>query len=212
MKHLAIAVMALPMIAASVFGAIGETPRQFEPRRADYVHEAYGGYTMSWYGKQVTHNGWFKHGTAEGETFWFNDHHAMTENDFRFFLSPYRWCSAGQWNVNKNNSYKQLFHNGQLMYYVFYFPQTNELSIWSMRGWAMFSTVAQQQATPEPQATPYLTPAPAESPVPYHVYGDEPTPDPQSSPDLSSLAPAASSTPEPQATAPAQRDCTLDRN
>ena len=61
--------MALAMITASVFGSIGETPRQFEPRKADVSIEHDEGVFMSWRGSSLVHSGFFHKGQAIMEGF-----------------------------------------------------------------------------------------------------------------------------------------------
>src|SRR5262245_59517878 len=52
----------LLVVTSQAIGAIGETPKQMEPRKPDYVLEHDGGVTMTWRGKKLTHSGFFKDG------------------------------------------------------------------------------------------------------------------------------------------------------
>jgi hypothetical protein len=97
MKATMIAVIALAMITASVKAELGETPKQFEPGRADETkavsfvvggRKAKGYYSI-WKGRNLTHYGFFYEGRAVVESFWFNDRHQMTDAEWARFFKPY---------------------------------------------------------------------------------------------------------------------------
>ena len=84
----AILAMALAIVTASK-AELGETPKEFEPRKADRVEDYKGATLMMWHGKKLTHAGAFKNGRAIQETFHFIDDHAMTGIEIGKFTKPY---------------------------------------------------------------------------------------------------------------------------
>jgi hypothetical protein len=91
MKTAGLTVMALAMITASgVFGAIGETPEQFESFKPTEVNlDKYGGAEMIWVGKRVSHAGYFINGRAVSESIWFTDQHPISKVECAKLLKPY---------------------------------------------------------------------------------------------------------------------------
>jgi hypothetical protein len=94
MKLLTI-VVATVAVATSAFGALYETPVQFETRKPYNVTTLNSGNTvMTWVGPKIVHMGWF---SSDGrrvskcisESFWYRDQHRMTEAEVTKFLAPY---------------------------------------------------------------------------------------------------------------------------
>jgi hypothetical protein len=82
--------MALAMITTSVFGSLGETPKQFEWRQPVKVENGGNGVmTMTWVGTRGIRTETFLNGVAIAESFQFNDRRKMTSADIEPFLKVF---------------------------------------------------------------------------------------------------------------------------
>jgi hypothetical protein len=94
MNKLTPTIIATLALASSAFGAIGETPEQFETGKPVNVHKyQQGTVSMTWAGPRVVHMGLFGP-VSEGqrcvmEKFWFRDGHALSTAEIGKFLAPY---------------------------------------------------------------------------------------------------------------------------
>jgi hypothetical protein len=145
----------LMLVASHAFGSLGETPRQFEPRRADEVSQHGGGVTMIWRGKTVTHAGFFYHGYAIVESFWFNDHRVVTKRDWERFIAPYYRFRPGRDTVigDDGKSWFPIVRpDGTRFGVVMYNERLNWLSIWRADTWDYFAKASGY--TPRTQVEP----------------------------------------------------------
>jgi hypothetical protein len=131
----------LAMLTASdLFGAIGETLQQFEPRKADKIFKVDDGYTHLWVGNSVTHSAWFWRDKAYTEGFWFNDGRKMTVEDIGRFLKPYNWLKRV---IKKDSGAYSMVElrdpgNDDLMLIVTYRHEDNMLCVYTPSSWARF--------------------------------------------------------------------------
>lgn len=153
-------VAALTMITTSVFAELGETPREFEPRRADETYSNRSGTTMVWRGKALTHSGWFVNGRASVESFWWNDYHRMNSDDLTRFMKPYNWLQIDrEWQKAGAFFFKNMtsrgatskFPAGTVMGVVIY-NSDNSLQIYSSWAWSDAMAAADEAAARDKNA------------------------------------------------------------
>jgi hypothetical protein len=132
-------VVATVAIASSSFGAIGETPPQFEPRKADEVIHAEKGFVfMIWNGKTVIHSGGFYNSRAFMESFQYRDNHKMNNADINKFLKPY--LAAGLrtgpvTSIGKVDYLSLLDRDGSIPAMIGYNLENNILSVTTFDAW-----------------------------------------------------------------------------
>jgi hypothetical protein len=129
----------LMLVASRAFGSLGEPPRQFEGRLAASVEAHDSGYTMIWRGKDLTHSGFFYHGYAIMECFWFNDHRDIGSDAWMRFLAPYAQYHPGQWVYGETISWFPFYSGGAQVGVVMINRRLNSLSIWRSDAWNFFS-------------------------------------------------------------------------
>jgi hypothetical protein len=108
--------MALATLTAGVKAELGETPKQFEPRRPDKtkpINVVFEGrnvkvYEAIWKGRDVTHYGVFYQGRAIEESFWHSDQRPITESDVTILLKPYKGLPSGELFNGENGSGQHL--------------------------------------------------------------------------------------------------------
>jgi hypothetical protein len=129
-------------LAATSFGAIYETPDKFEPRRADEGKQYESGSVyLKWVGAEVTHSGWFDRQANGGqlfcvlETFYFNDHHAMSGPELARFLAPYSSTFSERSFDGVNTYWFIIGSNGGNYALAIYRNASNSLSVMTMRQW-----------------------------------------------------------------------------
>ena len=150
-------VTVLAMLTASIaFGAIGETPRQFEPRKSDRAVKSGSGYTLTWIGKRVSHSGWFYEGYAMVESFLYNDGHRMGAKEITQFMKPYnRLVHENRWHRANTCDYMGLFNNGTQLGMVVYDREHEMLSIWTVNA---FNYWASYREPSKPTPNRYVAP------------------------------------------------------
>jgi hypothetical protein len=155
-----IILLLLPAVAAtSAFGSLGETPKQFESRRADEITENDGGVTMIWKGKTVTHCGFFYQGYAIIESFWFNDHRELTKADWDRWLAPYKQAGIAPrlGDQQQHAGYRSWFSiyrnygNGTLYGVVMIDHDQRSLSVSCADAWKYFSSKLDLEQQPVSQ-------------------------------------------------------------
>jgi hypothetical protein len=111
MKQFPTTIIAILALASSAFGAIGETPKQFESSKPVEVKKYQQGTAwMTWAGPKVVHRGLFDP-ESEGqrcvmESFWFRDGHAMSKTEMGKFLEPYLpYMSSFETQMDATNTY-----------------------------------------------------------------------------------------------------------
>jgi hypothetical protein len=143
-------VTALVMLTASVKAEIGETPKQMESGRPDFVSRLYEYDVVDWvvyypkFGKKpLTHTGVFTGGVAVAESFCFNDHHPMSEQEIAIFLKPYAAFRRGGELKSSDKDIKgfELIYPGGGSYAVVTYDKTEHmLSIWRTLVWDYVSS------------------------------------------------------------------------
>jgi hypothetical protein len=125
-------IVALAMITANVFGAIRETPDQFESKKPTHV-AVNGNYVeCTWAGKTVTHVGVFKHGTCRLEIIYYTDHRPMTDADIMKFLKPYSDFAGDEPTITDDGITTYLYNKDGTPYaMIFYSKREHTLSVTS---------------------------------------------------------------------------------
>ena len=160
--------MALAMITASVFGAIGESPRDMESGTPEYTYynDDTGETSLGWsvvyraFGaRSIRHLGVFKDGAAVAEAFQFWDKHQMTRRECEVLLRPY-----AQFKRSRAYSYKDgvrfdlLMGDGAMFGYVVY--ANRQLNIYSAKaGRPLEQPFVLPNFKPEPEPDSGLQPA-----------------------------------------------------
>jgi hypothetical protein len=167
--------------ATSVNAELGETPGQFEPRRADEVFSYRSGITMVWHGKKLTHSGWFVNGKAQSESFWWNDNRRMDNDDFAKLLKPYNWLSFDRdWQNSDGLSFKQMRSRNGTAVGVVAYSRYNTLHIYTSWAWSDLLTAAADEQRQQQQPAPAASPDVDDEQWPGVIVQAQPTPSAQS--------------------------------
>jgi hypothetical protein len=129
-------------LASSAFGAIGETPEQFETGKPIEVTKyKQGTVLMKWAGPKVVHMGLFDP-VSEGqkcvmETFWFRDGHALSTAEIAKFLAPYVHLVSTHETLNDGTNTYTFWRadDGIVFSVVMYNMNDHLLSVMTMQVW-----------------------------------------------------------------------------
>jgi hypothetical protein len=138
---------------------------------------------MTWVGRRITHWGLFETMRAgnllcEMESFWFNDHHEMSQAELAKFLAPYVPFKVSPSSFDGENTYTFLIgRTGAKFALMLYRHDSNSLSVMSMNKWeqsykpwvtARVQAYSQQQQNAQlqlrvPSSSPDATPTGAKN-------------------------------------------------
>jgi hypothetical protein len=124
--------VAVALTASVALGKLGETPEQMESFPPTRTVEKPFVTVREWVGKKVTHTGAFQNGVAIVESFWYNDHRAMTEEEIDKFLKPYNSYVKEDQIADEQTLVRPLSvtRGGEIYALVTYDKLTHVLSVW----------------------------------------------------------------------------------
>jgi hypothetical protein len=140
----------LLLVAATAWGAIGETVDQFESGKPTSITVNGNLFEATWAGKTITHVGAFERGRCEIEVIYYTDHRAMTFSDFAKFLKPYE-SYPQEVGTNERGMIVNIYQRSGMPYAMgFYSFEDHTLSVLSAKAGAEIEAeVERQEANPQ---------------------------------------------------------------